>query len=116
MAKYRKKPVVIDAVRYNGFENLGQTEGVFSERPTWLNYAINNNVIFLDDSDEHLKINTLEGAMVVNVGDYIIRGVKGEIYPCKPDIFEMSYTLDLTDIFKREILAEWVEGNDEEEV
>ena len=116
MSKYRKKPVVIDAVRYNGFDLFGLPQGVFSERPTWLDYAIDNYVIFLDDSDEHLKINTLEGIMVADVGDYIIRGVKGEIYPCKPDIFEMSYTLDLTDKFKREILAEWVEGDDEEEV
>ena len=112
MAKYRKKPVVIDAVRYNGWREMV----IFTERPTWLMVALDSNVIFLDDSDENLKINTLEGAMVANVGDYIIRGVKGEIYPCKPDIFEMSYTLDLTDKFKREILAEWVEGDDEEEV
>ena len=87
MAKYRKKPVVIEAVKYNGWKNMV----IFSERPTWLTIAIDNNVIFLDDSDERLNINTLEGIMKVDPGDYIIRGVKGEIYPCKPDIFEMTY-------------------------
>ena len=42
-------------------------------------------------TDEQLKIKTLEGTMIAAPGDYIIRGVKGEIYPCKPEIFEMSY-------------------------
>ena len=91
MPKYTKKPVVIEAVRYNGFGLFGIHRGVFSERPEWLNKAIGGDVLFLDESDEALKINTLEGCMGVSEGDYIIRGVKGEIYPCKPDIFEMSY-------------------------
>ena len=87
MAKYRKKPVVIDAIRYNGWAKTL----IFSECPTWLNTATDGNVIFLDESDEVLKINTLEGCMSLSEGDYLIRGVKGEIYPCKSDIFEMSY-------------------------
>lgn len=90
--KYIKKPVEIDAVVYKGFDIIDVPADIFTERPTWLNFAINNNVIVLDESDEKLKINTLEGTMVVDVGDYIIQGVKGELYPCKPDIFEMTYT------------------------
>ena len=99
MAKYRKKPVVIDAVRYNGFDLFGSPNGVFSERPDWLDSAVDNYTIFLDDSDKQLKINTLEGTMAISPGDYIIRGVKGEIYPCKSDIFEMSYDEDITTKF-----------------
>ena len=87
MAKYRKKPVVIDAIHYNGWDKTL----IFSEWPTWLNTAIDGNIIFLDESDEVLKINTPEGCMSLSEGDYLIRGVKGEIYPCKPEIFEMSY-------------------------
>ena len=112
MAKYRKKPVVIDAVLYSGYNGNGL---VFDEAPEWFTDAICDYTVVFDDSDEQLKIKTLEGTMIAAPGDYIIRGVKGEIYPCKPDIFEMTYTLDLTDKFKREILAEWVEDGDEEE-
>ena len=113
MAKYRKKPVVIDAVLYSGYNGNGL---VFDEAPEWFTDAICDYTVVFDDSDEQLKIKTLEGTMIVSPGDYIIRGVKGEIYPCKPDIFEMSYSVDLTDKFKREILAEWVEGSDEDDV
>ena len=112
MAKYRKKPVVVDAVLYSGYNGNGF---VFDEVPEWFTNSIVDYSLVFDNSDEQLKVNTLEGEMIVSPGDYIIRGVKGEIYPCKPDIFEMTYTLDLTDKFKREILAEWVEGSDEEE-
>ena len=112
MAKYRKKPVVIDAVLYSGYNGNGL---VFDEAPEWFTDAICDYTVVFDDSDEQLKIKTLEGTMIAAPGDYIIRGVKGEIYPCKPEIFEMTYTLDLTDKFKREILAEWVEGSDEVE-
>ena len=112
MAKYRKKPVVIDAVLYSGYNGNGL---VFDEAPEWFTDAICDYTVVFDDSDEQLKIKTLEGTMIAAPGDYIIRGVKGEIYPCKPEIFEMTYTLDLTDKFKREILAEWVEDGDEEE-
>ena len=113
MAKYRKKPVVIDAVLYSGYNG---DRLVFDEVPEWFTKAIGDYSLVFDDSDKQLKVNTLEGEMIVSPGDYIIRGVKGEIYPCKPDIFEMTYTLDLTDKFKREILAEWVEGSDEDDV
>ena len=113
MAKYRKKPVVIDAILYSGYNGNGL---VFDEAPEWFTDAICDYTVVFDDSDEQLKIKTLEGTMIAAPGDYIIRGVKGEIYPCKPDIFEMTYTLDLTDKFKREILAEWVEGSDEDDV
>lgn len=88
MAKYRKKPVVIDAVLYSGYNG---NSFVFDEAPEWFTNAIGDYSLVFDNSDEQLKVNTLEGEMIVSPGDYIIRGVKGEIYPCKPDIFEMTY-------------------------
>ena len=77
MAQYRKKPVVIEAVQWDG--NL-ETLSIFPKED------IEN--VKLRDGD--LYIQTLEGEMKANVGDYIIRGVKGEYYPCKPDIFEAT--------------------------
>ena len=94
MAKYRKKPVVIDAVLYSGYNGNGF---VFDEAPEWFTDAIGDYTVVFDDSDEQLKIKTLEGTMIAAPGDYIIRGVKGEIYPCKPEIFEMSYEEEKTD-------------------
>lgn len=88
MAKYRKKPVVIDAVLYSGYNG---NSFVFDEAPEWFTNSIGDYSLVFDNSDEQLKVNTLEGEMIVSPGDYIIRGVKGEIYPCKPDIFEMTY-------------------------
>lgn len=79
MAKFRKRPVVVDAFRF------GQVLG----RPMWLTEAIaNNDVIVYPD---HAMIRTLEGNMRAELGDWIIQGVKGELYPCKPDIFEATY-------------------------
>lgn len=79
MAKYRKKPVVIEAVQYDGSSksvdeimDMGGTEGI-------------------NNSPEGLYITTLEGTMRADKGDFIIKGVKGELYPCKPDIFEATY-------------------------
>lgn len=77
MAKYRKKPVVIEAIKYDGDNKVEIQEFVDK---------------YLDMTEEmQLEIDTLEGVMLANVGDYIIRGVNGEYYPCKPDIFEKTY-------------------------
>ena len=83
MAKYRKKPVVIEAVQWNG-------ELLLFNVPRWLSMAQKSGTIkFI--SDHNAVVKTLEGDMFLSVGDYIIRGVKGEIYPCKPDIFKATY-------------------------
>lgn len=84
--KYRKKPVVIDAFRWTGGPDQ-------KEDPVWIREAIERGDIFFRKGDQGIKMSilTLEGAMIANVGDYIIRGIKGELYPCKPDIFEASY-------------------------
>jgi hypothetical protein len=77
VAKYRKKPVVIEAVEWTG-SNVFDMEEFAS---TKVEYTFDNCLI----------VATLEGAMKANVGDYIIKGVQGEFYPCKPDIFEQTY-------------------------
>lgn len=87
MGQYRKKPVVIDAFQWTGGPD--QTED-----PEWVVEAIRNGsvrVVNTGTSSVALVIETLEGSMRANQGDWIIRGVKGKIYPCKPDIFEATY-------------------------
>ena len=81
MAKYRKKPVIVEAVQYDGTEeSLLKIMQLQSRKPSWIR---------VDAGD--LLIPTLEGVMRAKVGDYVIKGVKGELYPCKPDIFEQTY-------------------------
>ena len=81
MAKFRKKPVVIDAVQWTGdFQAISAFVGD------------SEDVLFLNP-DGSLSIPTLEGEMSGQLGDWIIRGIKGEFYPCKPEIFEGSYDL-----------------------
>jgi len=77
MKKYRKKPIVIDAVR---FDPSGSNRNAIARLP---NVAA--------EPDGTLSIHTLEGVMTAYPGDWIIRGIKGEVYPCKADIFEATY-------------------------
>lgn len=81
--KYRKKPVVIEAVQ---FIDSGE---VLSDLSALMKDTI--RVDYADADNPVLKIETLEGTMTANVGDYIIKGIQGEFYPCKPDIFETTY-------------------------
>lgn len=76
MAEYKKKPVVIEAIRFTGsnYEEIRE--------------FIGKNTLC---SDLSIVIPTLEGDMVAQKGDYIIKGVHGEFYPCKPDIFNETY-------------------------
>ena len=93
MALYRKKPVIISA-----FQMTRDRREDNSEWPYWLHEAWNlepgEGALFIDPDDpERLCIGTLEGVCRVEWDDWIIRGVKGEIYPCKPDIFDATYEL-----------------------
>ena len=84
--QYRKKPVVIEAVQWNGkYTSPG-------EWPDWFNEACKSGVI-TEASAGSIWIKTLEGGHIGSIGDMIIRGVQGELYPCKPDIFEKTYEL-----------------------
>lgn len=86
MAKFKKKPVEIEAVQW--------LNGKISEVTPWISEALNKNpqdegaIIRIGNE---IRIATLEGEMTAADGDYIIRGIKGELYPCKPDIFESTY-------------------------
>jgi len=85
--KYRKKPVVIEAIPFNG-KNAMEIE-------LWSNYQAFSSPVLEHTEDNptghYMQIMTLEGVMTAGVGDFIIKGVNGEFYPCKPDIFEKSY-------------------------
>ena len=89
--KYRKKPVIIEAIQWNGTNLKEVMEFIGSE----FRYDENSNYItnkFLYNKfTRELAINTLEGTMKVAKGDYIIKGIKGEFYPCKHDIFINTY-------------------------
>lgn len=84
MPKFRKKPVEIEAYQLDG--------RITNQPPFWLWQAINRGEV-THPAGEPLScvIRTLEGEMTAHEGDWIIQGVKGEIYPCKPDIFEATY-------------------------
>lgn len=82
---YRKKPVVIEA--HENTSAIWDDEN--SDHPEWLQDAIDNGTVFIRDGQTIIK--TLEGEHLANEGDMIIRGVKGELYPCKPDIFAKTY-------------------------
>lgn len=112
MAQYRKKPIVIEAVNWNG-HTLGLTNkpvdlsqpadpAVRLDMPAWMPTCLppleSETLTRMSVEpgqirryQDFLHIGTLEGVMAAAPGDWIIRGVKGEIYPCKPDIFEATY-------------------------
>ena len=77
--KYRKKPVEIEAMQLT------------KDNTTEVLTFCNANDIVASNDDGTISIRTLEGTMTASIGDYIIKGVKGEYYPCKPDIFEATY-------------------------
>ncbi len=76
--KFKKKPIVIEALMWKGdnFEQMVQFFGKFED---------------YFETKGFLVINTLEGRHKTNKGDWVIKGIKGEFYPCKPDIFEQTY-------------------------
>jgi len=78
--QYRKKPIVIEAVKFDGTLEVSQYIAKWMGKPfEWTG------------NPEHLTIPTLEGEMTASRGDFIIKGIQGEFYPCKPDIFEATY-------------------------
>jgi hypothetical protein len=87
--KFRKKPVIVEAFQLT----REQGEGDKKEWPAWLYQAWINKVLFYVGYGELgvYGIKTLEGDLTVNYGAFIIQGVKGELYPCDPDIFEATY-------------------------
>jgi hypothetical protein len=82
--KFRKKPVTIDAMQFKTNNDDGSS---MREIEKW----ITDNGGKVRNDNTNLYIETLEGTHRADVGDWIIRGVKGEFYPCKPEIFDMTY-------------------------
>lgn len=78
MAKYRKRPLVIEAFQWQG-----------EEHPPFERLCVGRDELSVNHYN--LVIPTLEGIMYADEGDWIITGIKGEIYPCKPDVFEQTY-------------------------
>lgn len=87
MPSYVKKPCIVEAFQYDG--DFMNRNGVYYV-PEWAQKAEHEGLLYFDGPD--LLVKTLEGVMTVNCGDYIIKGVAGEIYPCKPDIFKQTYS------------------------
>lgn len=75
--KYRKKPVVIEAMKWDGSVEMAE----------FLSDHIDGTIV----AGDRYMVFTLEGDMYADKGDYIIKGIKGEFYPCKPDIFKATY-------------------------
>ncbi len=91
MPKFRKKPVIIEA-----FQMTEERRWDNSEWPEWLHEAWQKepgeeNSLWRKTNPERLHVTTLEGDHKVSWGDYIIQGIAGELYPCKPDIFKATY-------------------------
>lgn len=88
--RYRKIPVEIEAVQWTG-KNIGEIDEFTGGKALWYG----NLVAYYPLSEQYrstiLTIPTLEGNMQASIGDYIIKGINGEFYPCKPDIFKKMY-------------------------
>ena len=87
--KYRKKPVVVEVMRFltnNEADNKNMNDIVL-----WINQGKSDKDLHAWHNATDIYINTLEGVMRAECGDFIIKGVNGEFYPCKPEIFEKTY-------------------------
>ncbi len=86
MKKYRKKPLIIEAIQWDG-DDRGIVAFELKEMGCHFSYGA-----CIEDGDKfELLIHTSEGTMTAEIGDYVIKGIKGEFYACKPNIFEESY-------------------------
>ena len=87
--KFKKKPVVIEAYQFDGtYTGMEKIKSLFPKMETFsFGFNFERNEVW------QWKIGTLEGVHVVSTDDWIIQGIKGEYYPCKPDIFEQTYDI-----------------------
>ena len=99
MCKYRKKPIEIEAVKFDGTD----------ESVEWLLPQLKSGEI--GRGCNKLYIKTLEGVMEAKIGDYVIKGINGEFYPCKPAIFEKTYekVIEVTKDVRKYILKPNIE-------
>ena len=92
MPIFKKKPVIVEAVQWHG-DNLAEVLEFTGKHPKFEDWfsSFKQYEKVVADSGYVFKIFTLEGTMSASIGDWIIRGVQGEHYPCKPDIFSKTY-------------------------
>lgn len=91
-----KKPIEISAIKWDGTQNTLYKVLLFMGQSVNFTCRVESDyfdLFYKYVQRDGLKIKTLEGDMIASVGDYIIKGVNGEFYPCKPDIFEKSYDI-----------------------
>lgn len=102
ICKFTKKPVTIEAIQFaDDADTISNIHGFLKAETTVISYD--------NPTAPVMKIRTLEGVMTAQVGDWIIKGVKGEFYPCKPDIFEETYDqaeTEKADAYQTRLLAE----------
>lgn len=101
MQRFRKKPVVVEAEQWLG--TVEQKERLLAE----------GVIMDIPSLDGSCLVPTLEGNMTCQINDYIIKGIKGEYYPCKPDIFELTYDMDEKETLEIEVNAETLGLNPE---
>ena len=89
--KYRKRPVVIDAIQWTGENQREMWDFLTGRTNDYMSVSGDNFYIDHSKIKGGLVIKTFEGEHLASIGDYIIKGVKGEFYPCKPDVFEATY-------------------------
>lgn len=82
--KYKKKPVIIEALQFKSNMSVKDLNDL-------IDFIGMRNIVDIGRDNLYLTIRTLEGNMTASSGDYIIKGIQGEFYPCKPDIFEKTY-------------------------
>lgn len=90
-AKYRKKPVVIEAMEFRGTTQAYDVYRWIESHIGSVEAYEDKSGVTIDPADGQMVIRTLEGDMKADLGDFIIKGVNGEFYPCKPDIFAKTY-------------------------
>ena len=82
--RYKKKPVEVEAIKFDGTNHREILKFIYPDMSE-------TGLAGAEEMKLPIVIETLEGDMNVSVGDYVIRGIQGELYPCKPDIFEQTY-------------------------
>ena len=91
MAFYRKKPIVIEAVKLTEKNYLAVHDWIHDVDSSSIYHTVIGVIMREKKEYNGLPIKTLEGIMVASIGDYVIKGIKGEFYPCKPDVFDKIY-------------------------
>ncbi len=91
--KYKKKPVIIEAIQWTGKNHREMYDFITNDVDGYIRPNGDNFYIDHDKVNGGLVIKTLEGEHIASIGDFIIKGIKGEFYPCKPGIFEDTYEI-----------------------